>query len=171
MRRPSRDIRVAVALASCLAGCSGSDSSSSTPPSDFSGTYSISVTNGDNGCNYANWVQGNSAQNISFDIAQSGSQASGTLKGLANFYFAVLGIGTLQGTVNGANASLTAVGTTSLRQGNCAYFVRATANIQLTGNALNGTMTYSDQVNGSPDCGPLTTCESHQSVSGSRPPK
>jgi hypothetical protein len=129
------------------------------------------VTNGDNGCNYANWAVGNSAQNISFDIAQSGAQASGTLKGIANIYFAVLGIGTLQGPVNGANASLSGVGTTSLKQGNCAYFVRASANLALTGNALNGTITYSDQTNGSPDCGPLTTCESHQNVSGSRPPK
>lgn len=168
MRCPSMG---AIVLAACLAGCSGSDSSSSATPLDFSGTYSISVTSEDNGCNYANWTQGNSAQNISFDIAQSGSQASGTLKGLANLTFSLLGIGTLQGPVTGANASLSAVGTTSLKQGNCAYFVRASASLALTGNALNGTITYSDQVNGSPDCGPLTTCESHQNVSGSRPPK
>ena len=71
-----------------------------------------------------------------------------------------------------STTSLTAVGTTKLTQGrNCTYSVRATADLTLTENALNGTVTYRDETNHGSDCGVLETCLSQQSVSGSRPPK
>jgi hypothetical protein len=163
-RRPS-----AAALAVALAACSGSGGSGL--PVDLSGQYSVSVTNTDNGCNYANWTIGQSLQNVEFDITQSGADVSGDIRGLAGAYFALLGIGTLKGTVSGSSASLTAVGTNSIKQGQCSYFVRATADVTLTGNTINGTVTYSNETNKAPDCGSLATCSSHQSVAGSRPPK
>jgi hypothetical protein len=49
--------------------------------------------------------------------------------------------------------------------------VRATADITLTGNTINGTMTYRNETNKSPDCGNVETCTSQQSVAGNRPPK
>lgn len=151
--------------------CSDSSPDPAEPPQDFSGTYSISVTNTDNGCDYPSWKIGESAQNIRFDIEQEGASARGELRGLANLYYAALGIGTLEGTVHGSSLTLTAVGTTSVKQGACAYFVRATADITLTGNTINGTMTYSNETNHHADCGALETCSSQQSVAGSRAPK
>jgi hypothetical protein len=154
-RRASGSLSAIVVAASVLAACSGSDSSVSSPPADFSGNFSVSITNGANGCNYANWQVGKETQNIPFQIAQSGASASGQVQGAANIVFALLGIGTLQGPVTGSSASLSAVGTTSLKQGACAYFVHVTADITLTGDTINGTLTYTDQTNKSPDCGAL----------------
>lgn len=158
-------------VALVIAGCSGSDSSVSGPPADVSGKYSISVKNTDNGCNYANWKIGETSSNIAFEVTQTGGTAKGQVQGLANFYFALLGIGALEGNVNGSSASLTAVGTNAVKQNQCSYFVRATADFTLVGNAINGTMTYRNETNKHPDCGTLETCTSQQEVSGNRPPK
>jgi hypothetical protein len=164
-----KKLAVVVAVSALVAACSGSDSTS--PPSNVAGTYSVSITNTNNDCQYANWTIGNTAQNIQFDVTQNGASASGNVKGLANIYFAVLGIGTLTGNVNGDSASLTAVGTTPLTKGACQYHVQATATFTLTGNTINGSMVYTNQTNNDPSCGTLTTCSSTQSVAGSRPPK
>jgi hypothetical protein len=141
------------------------------PPADFEGKYIISVTNTDNGCRYANWTDGETSQNVDFEITQSESQASGNIRGLANVYFAVMGIGTLSGPVTGNIASISATGTNSIRQGRCAYVVRATAELTLTGDRISGTVTYSNETNKHADCGILETCTSQQTVAGNRRPK
>jgi hypothetical protein len=159
-------------LLAVVTACGGSSSDGvGGPPPDLTGKYSLSLTNSNNGCNYTNFKVGDTAQNIELDMTQSGASAAASLRGLANVYFALLGIGTLQGSVNGASASLSAVGTTSIKQGQCAYFVRATADVTLTGNTINGTVTYTNETNKSPDCGALETCSSQQSIAGSRAPK
>jgi hypothetical protein len=158
-----------VLLIAVCAACSGS--STSGPPADLSGKYSVSVTNTDNSCNYANWTIGQTAQNVAFDVTQTDANASGTVQGLAGGYFTLLGIGALQGTVTGSDVVMSATGTTSIKKGTCAYFVKATASFSLTGNTINGTMTYSNETNKSADCGALETCTSQQSIAGSRPPK
>lgn len=161
----------AVVLAVLAAsGCSGS-SSSSSPPADFTGVYSVSVTDETNGCNYGGWTVGKTAQNVELDVTQSGGNVTGQVKGLANVYFALLGIGPLNGTANGASAEMSATGTNSVKSGSCAYFVRATIDVTLTGDTVNGTVTYSNQTNGDPSCGALATCTSTQDIAGSRPPK
>lgn len=159
-------------LISGLVACGGSDGDGVVgPPADVSGNYRIAVKNTDNGCGYANWEIGKTAENIELEVTQTDATAKGQVKGLANFYFALLGIGALEGNVSGSSASLTAVGTNSVKQGQCAYFVRATADFTLTGNTINGTMTYRNETNHHADCGVLETCTSQQSVAGSRPPK
>jgi hypothetical protein len=165
----SRAVASALFLVFPLAACSTTSSNGS--PADISGNYSVSVTNTNNGCNYANWRVGDTAQNVTFEVTQSGDQASGNVRGLANIYFAFLGIGTLTGKVTGSSASLSAVGTTGIKQGQCAYFVRATADFSLTGNTINGTVTYRNETNHAADCGTLETCTSTQSIAGSRPPR
>jgi len=157
-------------LLALLVAC-GDDDNGSGPPADVSGVYSVSITNTNNDCQYANWTIGNTAQNIEFDVTENGAAASGNVKGLANIYFAVLGIGTLTGNVSGASASMTAVGTTPVHKDSCTYTVRATANFTLTGNTINGSMVYTNETNHDPSCGILSTCSSTQSIAGSRPPK
>lgn len=153
------------ALAS--AGCS----SGSDAPADVSGTYSLSITDTKNDCNYQGWTIGQSAQNIEFDVTQNGASASGQVKGAANVYVAALGIGALNGTVSGSSATLSATGTTSVKAGSCAFFVKMTANFTLSGNAINGTIDYTNATNGDASCGNLNTCVSEQTLAGSRPPK
>lgn len=163
--RFSGTILVMAALAAI--GCG----SSSDSPADVSGTYSLSITDTKNDCNYQNWTIGQSAQNIEFDVTQNGSSASGQVKGPANFYVNALGIGALNGTVNGNSATLSATGTTSVKSGSCAFFVKMTASFTLSGNAINGTIDYTNATNGDPSCGNLNTCVSEQTLAGSRPPK
>ncbi|HEX7666576.1 MAG TPA: hypothetical protein VF407_18745, partial [Polyangiaceae bacterium] len=122
-----------------LAACSSSDSAA-----DVSGTYSLSITDTKNDCNYQNWTIGATAQNVEFDVSQNGTSASGDVKGLAAAYTGALGIGTLQGTVDGNDVSLSATGTTSVKSQSCAFFVKMTAAFTLTGNAINGTIDYTN---------------------------
>lgn len=158
-------------LVSALVVACGDDDASSAPPADISGNYSISVTDADNGCQLGNWVAGQSAQNIQFVVTQNGAALTGEVKGVAAIYFALAGIGPLQGSASGTHGNVTAVGTTSIKDGTCAFFYRVTADFTLTGNAINGTMTYSHSTNHDPSCGYHETCTSTQNVSGSRPPK
>src|SRR5688572_33497701 len=64
--------------------CSGSDSGG--PPIDMSGSYSVAVTNGPNGCEFPNWRENESSQNIPFNITQSGADATGTVEGLTGAF-------------------------------------------------------------------------------------
>jgi hypothetical protein len=153
-----------------VAACSGSGGTVDTP-ADLAGAYTISVTNTDNGCSYDNWKVGQSAQNIQLDITQTHADVSASLRGLGSIAFAVLGIGAMSGTVSGSSATVTAVGTNGVRRGQCAFFVRATASITLTGNTINGTVTYTNETNHHAECGVLETCSSQQTLAGNRPPK
>lgn len=156
---------VGVGISAC-----GDDASDGTV-SDFAGRYSISVTNTGNDCAFDSWKIGDSLQNIAFDISQNAGEATGELPGLANLYFLRLGISALSGPVKSGSATLTATGTNSIKKGNCAYFVKATAALTLTGNTINGTMSYTPQTNHSSECGVLETCSSVQTIAGNRPPK
>lgn len=77
-----------------LLACSSSGTTG--PAADVSGNYSVSVTNETNGCNYSGWTLGQTAQNVGFDVTQSGGSASGNVAGYADVWFIALGIGTWQ---------------------------------------------------------------------------
>lgn len=167
--RSIRTLGAAALFVGLSAACSDDDGAAAA--ADFSGIYTLSVTNKENGCEYQNWQPEQSTPNIQFEIAQSGTTASGTLKGLSSWYFALLGIGTMQGTVDGDVVSMTAVGEVAAQKAGCAYFVRATVDATIVGDAVNGTVTYSNETNKGAGCGILDTCRSVQAMSGSRPPK
>ena len=155
-----------------LAGCGGSDSSVSAPPADVAGTYSVAVTNGANGCAFPNWKENESSQNIPFKITQTGADVTGDVEGLTGAFVALwLGTRTYKGTASGASINMTAFGTNNQRDKGCSYTVNSTIDGSLTGNALQGTITYTAKTNGSPDCGTREGCSTTQSFSGSRPPK
>jgi hypothetical protein len=56
-------------------------------------------------------------------------------------------------------------------QANCTYTLNVTFDGALSGDALQGTLTYAPKTNGSPDCGVLEQCQALQDFAGSRPPK
>ncbi len=139
---------------------------------DISGNYSVTVTDGQNGCGFANWTQGMMSTNIPFDITQSGAMASGTVGGLTGTLIAAVeGTATFTGTVNTLTFDLKLVGMRALSQGACAYTINAEAIGGINGDTISGGIDYSAQTNGASDCGVLTGCHSHQDFTGVRAPK
>jgi hypothetical protein len=149
-----------------LVGCGGSGN-----VANVAGDYSINVTNGANGCNYPNWMQGTMASNIAFTITQNGASVTGVLGGAVAIYFdGLLGGHTFTGGVEGSTVQMTLYGKTVAQSGNCTYTVNATVTGTSNGNFLAGTIDYTDQGNGNPDCAAIQGCKSTQSFTGSRPP-
>jgi hypothetical protein len=143
----------------------------SDDPADVEGTYSIAVTNGDNGCELDNWTEGESAQNIQAEITQDGDSASASVGGITggvlDFW---LGGHVFTGTVDGTDLVLTLTGNNPLSEGNCAYTFDAVLDGAITGDVITGEIRYEAQTNGGTDCGTLTGCASVQAFNGTRPP-
>jgi hypothetical protein len=159
-----------VCVLAFVAACSSSTSSG--PPADVSGSYTVAVTNRTNGCTFPSWNEGNVAPNIPFTITQNGANISGSVGGLSGAYTAiVLGTNSFSGTAIGTTISMTAYGTRSTTQGQCAYTINATISGTLNGNELTGQIKYTPATNHAPDCGTLESCVSQQDFDGTRPPK
>ncbi len=146
---------------------------SSDPPQDLTGTYTVAVTSKENGCNFQNWNVGQSTSGIPMVVTQQGSNGiTAVIQGAAGAYLTlILGTATFTGSVSGPTGTLTATGTRSGNQGNCAFTVNANMTITLAVNAINGSIAYAPKTNGGTDCGVLNACSSRQDLSGSRPPK
>ena len=155
-------VLVSLGVAS-MAGCA---------PADVSGSYTVAVTDNENGCNLPNWTVGSSSQGIPFTITQSGATIDGTVGGLTGAGLSIaFGTNVFHGNVAGAHVDMTLAGQRSMNQGACAYTWVAEAQGDLTGSALQGTITYRAATNNSTDCGSLQTCRSVQAFSGTRPPR
>jgi hypothetical protein len=152
-------------LVLAVAACSSS-------PANVAGSYSVAVTNKDNGCNLQNWTVGNSAQGIAVSITQNGTQAAATVQGATGAYLdVVLGLHEFDGSVDGDHLSLTLHGTRSASSGNCTWTFDADLEADLTGDILQGTIDYKPVTNKNTDCTTtLETCASTQALNGTRPP-
>jgi hypothetical protein len=153
-----------------FAGCSGSGFTAT--PTDISGDYNTTLTNGDNSCMFANWTSGSTTQNVHVTIKQTGGSATATVTGVAGLLFDVIlgGMPQFAGTVTGDGFTLTAVGTNSAKDGQCAYTLKATLSGTITGDAIQGQIVYAESTNGSPDCSYHSTCTSTQAYAGARAP-
>ena len=129
-------------LALAVAGCG---SSSSAPPADFSGNYTVAVTNGQNGCGFANWTVGAASNGTPVVITQNGSSASADVGGAAGIYYdVILGSHVFTGSLSGDHMSMSIHGTRTGHQGNCAYQVLANLDGTLSGDSISGRIDYSD---------------------------
>lgn len=147
-------------------------SSDATSSGDVTGTYTVAVTNGDNGCNAPNWTVGNTATAIPFTVTQQGSQLQGVVGGVAGGYLdLVLGSSTFSGSSFGASIDMTLAGTRSATQSGCTYTVNGHLTATLTGDALQGTIDYYPATDGSGACQTVSACRSERRFSGSRPPR
>jgi hypothetical protein len=176
LSRPRFVLSIALpsALVACAMACGGDSfqSSSSPPaPTDIGGDYLATLTNGNNDCQFANWTAGSTA-NVHLDLQQTGSAATGTVTGVAGLLFDVIlgGMPQFQGTVAGDSFSLVAVGTNASKDGQCLFTIKVTLTGALTGDAIQGDLTYSETTNGSSDCGYHATCTSVQAYAGARAP-
>ena len=148
-----------------LAGCSSS-------PVAAAGTYSISLTNGANGCNITGYTVGNQATGIPVVITQSGDAATATVNGLAAADLDVdLGTNVFPGTVDGDNLDFKAQGTVAKMSGNCAFTYNGEIAATLDGDTLTGQVRYTSATNNNSDCATLQGCSTVQDFNGTRPPQ
>jgi len=157
--------RLACVLLACGVGCGSSS------PADVAGSYTVAVTNRDNGCMLANWMVGTSTPNIPVTITQSGSNATATITGLVGIYVSAgLGSNVYTGTVDGNDLDLELLGTRSQTMGNCTFTYNSAIAATLGGDALEGRVEYRVAGNGNPDCAVFDNCLSYQDFNGTRPP-
>jgi hypothetical protein len=182
--RYHRPVKIAapacLAMAALLGGCSlllvpSIDPNGSEEPADFRGDYGLQVTNGDNGCDFANWTVGAVTPDVPIAITQTDDQLTGELGGwwqlLANL---IIGNDRATGNATGSHMSMTLVGTNDLgRPEGCPHYeVNALFEGDLAGDFLTGTATYTAVTNDpSAACDALEGCESVQDFNGARPPR
>jgi hypothetical protein len=152
-------------IAAILAGC-GSD------PVDAEGTYSVAVTNRDNGCSFANWTIGESAANIQVVITQQDDNASATVTGGTGGLLTLwLGSNVFSGKVSGNQLDLLLTGTRAQTTGNCTWTVNGEIDARLNGDTLVGRINYVGASNDASDCTPIEGCVTYQDLNGTRPPR
>jgi hypothetical protein len=158
----------ALALLGAL-GCGGGDGDTV----DASGEYTLAVTNGDNDCGFDGWNEGESTSGVPFNVVQDDDDhITATIQGLAGAWVAlVLGSNEFEGEAAGSRLDLTLFGTNSFNDAGCTYTVNGNVLATLNDDALEGTISYEPQTNGSPDCDQLNDCSTVQMFNGTRPPQ
>jgi hypothetical protein len=151
-------------LISVLAACGGD-------PANVEGTYSIALTNRDNGCDFANWTEGETSANIPVVIDQVGTEVDATVEGLTGtFLDLAFGGHVYEGSIDGDDLLLELIGSNAQQMGNCAFTYNSTIDATLSTDTLTGRIEYTSVTNGNPDCVPLDGCVSFQDFNGTRPP-
>lgn len=138
---------------------------------DVAGSYTIALTNKDNGCKLSNWTVGNQTTGVPVTITQAGSDLTVTVTGIA-----ALALGGLLGTAEFTgddSIDVKALGTVSKTSGNCTWTFNGEITASLAGDALSGRIDYRAADNGNPDCTTMMIhgCDSYQDFNGTRPPK
>jgi hypothetical protein len=166
--RPDRLLAISL-LSFALGGCGSGDSF--TPSlADVAGNYTVAITNDASSCSF-DWEEGKVSTGIGLTITQDGKTVQATLDGVTGALFALLfGTAVFDGTVNGNALELTNYGERTAQQGNCSYTYNSIVKATQTGDAIQGTITYTTKTNGNPDCSAVE-CSASQRFSGSRPPK
>lgn len=163
---------VGLALVAGTAIACSSQSFDPAAPADLKGQYSINITNGANGCQFANWTEGAQTANIGFKLDQTNSSLAGTVQGAAGIYLQlVAGTDTFTGTINGVSFSLSAAGR-NYKDAGCTYNVVAIIDGKQVGkDGVEGTITYKYISAVGAACGiKATACTTVQSFNGARPP-
>jgi hypothetical protein len=156
------------------AACGGNSSTTTLTSANVAGSYTVDVTNGNNGCNIAGWTDNAMSMNIGVTVAQNGTQLTVTVGGgglVGALLTAVLGTDTFSGPLVGESSTLTATGTVQGTQGSCTFTTNATIQASFNGDTMQGTVTYERvPVGASSGCTALQGCMSIQNFSGVRPP-
>jgi hypothetical protein len=107
---------VAASFALVLAACGGDE------PVDAAGTYTLSLTNRENGCMNSNWTVGETATGIGVVIIQNDAAITADVQpGAARLALDLaLGSHIFTGSVNGADIDLRITGTNSFSMGTTA---------------------------------------------------
>jgi hypothetical protein len=153
-----------------LLGC-GDNSDGMAPlpeeSEDVAGVYTVSLTHGDNGCDFDPWEEG---EETSLELALTQDDRELTGEVTDPWLTEVLGSGEFEGTVAGNHFTLENQGTQATTDGDCSFTGAATIRGQVDGDVIEGTVTYTYETNGDPSCGERETCESVQQLTGTRAP-
>lgn len=140
-------------------------------PADVAGGYTVNVTNGANDCEVMNWTVGDSASAIPMTITQDEGTVQAVVMGAAAIYLnLVAGSATFNGDVAGDRIAASLIGDNPQRQGECTFTYTVDMDATVSGDVIEGDLTYRAVTNGHPDCGILETCQNRQSFNGTRPP-
>ncbi len=141
-------------------------------PADVEGTYTMAVTNRDNGCNFANWTPGTSSAGITVAITQEGEDVAATIQGATGGFLALwLGSNVYTGTIDGDELDLDLFGSRPQTSGNCAFTYNSAIHATADGDTMTGRIDYTAAGNGNPDCASIDGCVSYQDFNGTRPPQ
>lgn len=168
-------MRAALALASLAVFAACSAASIATVPI-VSGTYTMTVYDGQNQCEIAGVTQGSTTTGVPLTVSQA--EDAGTpqnmtvvLGGNAGALLtAVMGSNILTGTFGNNQVTLTPEtpdsGTTPTGTLNgCTYAANASLVLNFQGDTVQGTMTYTLNLSGN-NCAPLYNCTTTQALAG-----
>jgi hypothetical protein len=147
-----------------LGGCS-------SDPVDAEGQWTVSVTNRTDDCNIG-WNEGQSSTGVGVAITQSGESVNVDVMGLGGGILDAFlgGDDIFTGDVDGDRVQATREGTRANNSGNCTYTYNATFTADISGDTMNGSISYRPADNGNSDCAAIQ-CENVQDFSGNRPPQ
>ncbi len=141
------------------------------PPGDVEGNYSLTITNGANGCMTDNWTEGESSSGTPFVVTRTDASTVGVVEGLAGVFLqSYVGTNRFQGATAGTRMNLLAIGTTPYSIPGCAFTIDAEVSANVSGEFLSGEIVYTPNTDGSVACGLLNSCENVQTIAGTRPP-
>lgn len=137
------------------------------------GEWITLLTAADNGCDFADWTEGSSAE-VRATITGMNEDVRVRVDGIAGALIS-LGFGgepEFLGQIRGDLLETTFFGTRSVtEEGGCAYSVRATLRAQVRGDTLEGSVSYTTPTNEHPSCAPFrATCVTVQRLSAVRAP-
>lgn len=166
MLRFPRELLASLAPLLLLAGCSSEDEFTA----NMAGTYTLALKSGASSCNFENWVEGEEATGVGFNVTQEGQDVHGTVDGGAAILFGLwLGSADFDGSIQRTHFELTNYGSRSANEGDCTFTYNAKVVGDIDKDAISGTITYAPATNKNPDCAAIE-CHATQSFSGSRPP-
>jgi hypothetical protein len=149
-----------------LVACGGDD-----PSADATGDYSVSITSGENGCNFVNWEVGATNTGIPMAIVEDDTGVTATVGGISALFLDLLqGSHAFVGDISGSELSLEIEGSVERSQDGCTHFVNSSLDATVTGDVLVGTVIYTI-AGDSAECAALAGCESVQDFNGTRPPQ
>ena len=145
----------------CVAACSSDDFNAA-------GDYTVTVTDGNNGCNLPNWTSG-ATSSATVTVTQSQNNVTAVVNGVAGVALNLgLGSNSFTGKIDGGDLDLHLFGTRINTAGNCTYTLNAEIRASVNGNNLSGQIDYTSATNGNPDCATIGKCDSFQDLSGMR---
>lgn len=158
--------------ASLLCACDSEASlgSGSEDTSDVTGTYTVNVYYGENGCALPDWPEGDTLAGIALVVRQKGNDVTAVVEGIPGAVLGLIhGSNMYAGSVKGTDTSMVIYGTIPQTEGNCPY----TYNNYLEGtfdeDFFEGKLRFEPAVSDNPDCSEVK-CTTWMSFNGARAP-
>jgi hypothetical protein len=167
---PSIQNRLPVLCLATLVACSATDEAASEP-GGIAGTYSVSLTNQQNDCQFADWVVGDQATNIELIVRQDGKDVSCEVMSLAALaLWSQTGGTTFRGTLEGKTLRAEIQGTTLHTEAKCEYWVDAALQSSVADDTMTGSIRYEKRAKPGSSCSVPDGCSSVQEFAAARPP-